>query len=108
VLPNNIVLLVTIEKFETNPMCCNPNIVFVTKCEVQGPMSQESVFRCETHSHKWGRVQGMEPDDSQVHSHFGSYISVGVVNVQKLGWKGKQAPNWDLRTLLERSQSINA
>jgi hypothetical protein len=25
------------------------------------------------HTHKWGRLQGMKPDDSQVHSHFGSY-----------------------------------
>jgi hypothetical protein len=35
----------------------------------------------------------MEPNDFQVHSHFGSYTHVGVVNVQSLGWKGKQAPN---------------
>jgi hypothetical protein len=38
VLPNNIVLLATIEKFETNPICRNPNIVFTMNCEVQGPM----------------------------------------------------------------------
>jgi hypothetical protein len=25
--------------------------------EWKGPWGQESVFRCETHSHKWGRVQ---------------------------------------------------
>jgi hypothetical protein len=29
--------------------------------ECKGPSSQESVFRCETHFHKWGRVQEMEP-----------------------------------------------
>jgi len=32
----------------------------------------KNVFRCETHFHKWGKVQGMKPNDSQVHSHFGS------------------------------------
>jgi hypothetical protein len=38
---------------------------------------------------KWGRVQGMEPNDSQVHSHFGNCTRAGVVNVQNLGWKDK-------------------
>ncbi len=28
------------------------------------------MFRCETHIHKWGRVQGMKPNDSQVRSHY--------------------------------------
>jgi len=36
----------------------------------------------------------MKPNDSQMHSHFRSSIHVGVVNVQSLGWKGKEAPNW--------------
>jgi hypothetical protein len=53
-----------------------------------------NVFRCETHSHKWGSVQGMKPNDSQVHSHFGTCIHVGVANVWNLGWKNKQTPNW--------------
>jgi hypothetical protein len=35
----------------------------------------------ETHFHKWGRVQEMEPNDSQVHSHFGSCTCVRVLNV---------------------------
>jgi hypothetical protein len=43
----------------------------------------------------------MKPNDSQVHSHFGSYICVGATNVQSLGWKGKQAPNWAPMTLLK-------
>jgi hypothetical protein len=60
------------------------------------------MFRCETHSKKWGRVQGMKPNDSQVHSHFGLCIHVGVVNVQNLGWKGKQTLNWAPMTPLER------
>jgi hypothetical protein len=34
-----------------------------------------NVFKCETHSHKWGRVLGMKPNDSQVPSHFRNYIS---------------------------------
>jgi len=45
------------------------------------------VFRCETHSQKWGRMQGMELNDSQMHSHFESCIRARVVNVQNLGWK---------------------
>jgi hypothetical protein len=32
------------------------------------------VFKCETHFHKWGRMQGMKPNDSQVHSHFGTFV----------------------------------
>jgi hypothetical protein len=67
----------------------------------------KNVFRFETHSHKWGRMQGMKPNDFQVHSHFGSCIRVGVVNVQSLGWKGKQAPNWAPRISLERSWSLD-
>jgi len=49
----------------------NPNIEFMIKCEMQGPMRPRGVFRCETHFHKWGKVQGMNPNDSQVHFHFG-------------------------------------
>jgi hypothetical protein len=48
---------------------CNPNLGFATKRGVQKPWSQENMFRCETHSHKWGSVQRMEPNDFQVHSH---------------------------------------
>jgi hypothetical protein len=44
----------------------------------------KSVFNRQTHSHKWGRMQGMKPNDSQDHSHFGSYTRVGVTNVQNL------------------------
>ncbi len=49
--------------------------------ECKGPWSQESVFKCETHSQKWGRMQGMEPNNSQVHSHFRSCTRAWVVNV---------------------------
>jgi hypothetical protein len=48
------------------------------------------VFRCETHFHKWGRVQGLKPNDFKMHSHFGSCTHVGVANVQSPGWKGKK------------------
>jgi hypothetical protein len=61
------------------------------------------VFRYETHFHKWGKVQGMKPHDSQVHSHFGSCTRAGVANVQNLGWKGKQAPNWASMRLLKKT-----
>jgi len=60
------------------------------------------VFKCETHFHKWGKVQGMEPNDPQMHSHFGNRTLEGVVNVQNLVWKNKQAPNWGPMTPLER------
>ncbi len=46
-------------------------------------------------------MQGMKPNDSQVHSHFGNCTCVGVANVQSLGWKSKQAPNWAFGTPLE-------
>jgi hypothetical protein len=53
--------------------------------ECKGPWGQENVFRCETRSHKWGKVQGMEPNDSWAHSHFGSCTHAGVANVWNLG-----------------------
>jgi hypothetical protein len=66
-------------------------------------MKPKNVLVCETHSHKWGKVQEMEPNDSQMHSHFGSCICVGVLNVQNLGFKGKKTPNLAFRIPLERS-----
>jgi hypothetical protein len=63
----------------------------------------KSVFRCEIHSHKWRGMQGMKPNESQVHSHFGNYTRAKVVNVQSLGWKGKQTSNWAPRIPLENS-----
>ncbi len=63
------------------------------------------MFKCETHFHKWGRVQGMEPNDSQVHFHFGSYTFVGIANVQSLGWKRqantKLGPHDTIRKVLK-------
>ncbi len=32
----------------------------------------KSVFSCETHFHKWGKMQRIKPNDSQMHSRFGS------------------------------------
>ncbi len=75
--------------------------------ECKSPWGQEIVFRCETHSHKWGKMQGMKPNDFQVHSHFGNYIH-DKVNVQNLGWKGKQASNWTLKTPSKISWSVDA
>jgi hypothetical protein len=43
----------------------------------------ENVFRCETHFHKWGRMQGMKPNDSQMYFHWELH-GVGVANVQSL------------------------
>ncbi len=76
--------------------------------ECKGQWGQESVFRCETHFYKWGRVQRMEPNDFHMHSHFGNYIHVIVANVESLGWKRKQVANWAPRTPLERSWSVHA
>jgi hypothetical protein len=45
----------------------------------------------------------MKPNDSQMHSHFESYIRAKVVNVQSLDWKGNQALNWAPKIPLERS-----
>jgi hypothetical protein len=78
--------------------CHNLNIGFTTKLVVQGPMKPKELFRCETHFQKWGRVQGMKPNDSQVHSHFGSCICRGIMNVHSFGWKDKQTPNWAKRS----------
>jgi len=75
------------------------------KCK--GPWGQENVFRCETHFHKWEKVQGMKPNDFQVHFHFENCIHAGIANVQSLGWKGKQAPNWALRTPLKSYWSVD-
>jgi hypothetical protein len=76
--------------------------------ECKGTWGLENVFRCETHFQKWGKVQEMEPNDSQMHFHFGSYICVGVPNVQNLGWKGKKKSNWAPKIPLERSWITNA
>jgi hypothetical protein len=53
------------------------------------------------HILKWGTVQGMKLNNSQVHSHFASCTRARVVNVQNLDWKDKQAPNWGPRIPLE-------
>jgi hypothetical protein len=55
-----------------------------------------------------GEMQKMMSNDSQVHSHFGNYTHVEVPNIQSLGWKGKQAPNWVAMIPLELSWSLNA
>ncbi len=39
-------------------------------------------------------MQGMNPNDSQVHSHIGSCTHAGIKKFQSLGWKGKNTPNW--------------
>jgi len=56
-------------------------------------MGENARDKAQTHSHKWGRVQGMKPNDSQMHSHFGNCTHARVTNVQNLGWKGKKTPN---------------
>jgi hypothetical protein len=47
-------------------------------------------------------MQRMEPNYSQMHSHFESCIHARIVNVWNLGWKGKQASNWAPETPLEK------
>jgi hypothetical protein len=43
-------------------------------CIARAHEVQENVFGSETHFHKWGKVQKIETNDSQVHCHFGSCI----------------------------------
>jgi hypothetical protein len=47
----------------------------------KGTWGQENVFENETHSHKCGRIQKIESNDSQVYSHFESCTHVGVLNI---------------------------
>jgi hypothetical protein len=42
--------------------------------ECKGTWGQKNVFENETHFHKWESVQEIEPNDSQVHFHFGIWI----------------------------------
>jgi hypothetical protein len=74
-------------------LCHNPNIKWLN-VECKGIWGQESVFKNETHSHKWGRMQEIEPNGSQAHSHLESCMHGRVSNIQNLNKKGKQAPNW--------------
>jgi len=53
-------------------------------------------------------MQEMEPNDSQVHSHFWSCTDVGVPNAQSLSWKGKQPPNQVIMIPLETFWSVDA
>jgi hypothetical protein len=71
-------------KIVFNPTCHNLNIRFTTKCGVQSTWGQKSVCENETHSYTWGRVQKIEPNDFQVHSHFGSCTTVEVLNILNL------------------------
>jgi hypothetical protein len=49
--------------------------------EHKGTWGQKVVFKSETHSHKWGKVQKIEPNDSQMHSHFGNFIHARISNI---------------------------
>jgi hypothetical protein len=63
----------------------------------------EIVFRCETHSHKWGKMQGMKPNDSQVHSHFGSYTRARVYKCLEPWLEGQKNTKLGPHIPLERS-----
>jgi hypothetical protein len=54
-------------------ICRNPNIEFTTKCEVQRPLRSRVCLGVKRTLANGGIMQGMKPDDSQMHSHFGSY-----------------------------------
>ncbi len=78
--------LESLESISTSvPSCRNPNIGFATKCEVQGIMRLRVCLGVKHTFTNGGKVEGMKPNDSQVHSHFGSYTRARVVNVQNLG-----------------------
>jgi hypothetical protein len=76
--------------------------------ECKGTWNQESVFKNETHSHKQGKMQEIEPNDFQVHFHFESCIHAKVPNTQSLGWKGKQMQIWAPKISLEFFLSVDA
>jgi hypothetical protein len=93
-------LLTTIKPFLTNPFpiglhlrkihgfCCNLTIRFVIKCGIQGTWGQESLFESEHTFHKWGKVQKIEPNDSQIFR-----VLVEMENKHQIGplryhWKG--------------------
>ncbi len=63
------------------PKCRNPNIKFVNNYEMQSPMRSKMCLGVKHAIAKWGRVQGMKPNDSQVHFHFRSCTHVKVANV---------------------------
>ncbi len=62
--------------------CRNPTIRFVYKVWSAKAHEAKNVLRCETYFHKSRRMQGMKPNDFQVHSHFRNYTHAKVVNVQ--------------------------
>jgi len=49
-------------------VCRNLPLGLRLSMECKGPWGQDHVFKCETRSYKWGKVQGMEHNDSKVHS----------------------------------------
>jgi len=85
----------------------NRNIGFMIRCEVQGTMRPRVCLGVKHTFTNGGRVEGMKPNNFQVHFHFGSCTCVGVANVQSLGWKSKQSLNWAPRTPLERSSNVD-
>jgi hypothetical protein len=50
-------------------------------CSAKAYEAQENVFGNETQFHKWGKVQKIEPNGFQVHSHFESCIHAGILNM---------------------------
>ncbi len=69
--------------------CHNTNIGFAIKCEVQGTIRLKVCLGLKHTLTNGGTVEGMKPNDSQLHYHFGSCTRAGVVNVQSLVGKVK-------------------
>ncbi len=70
--------------------------------ECKSTWNQKTVSGNKIHSHKWGRIQNIESNDSQVHSHFERYTHVKVLNIHSLSWKGKKTPIWAPKLPLKR------
>jgi len=63
----------------------------IVKCK--GTWGQKNVLDSETHFHKWGKVQEIELNDSQMRSHFGGCIRAKVQNIQNFSWREQKNTN---------------
>jgi hypothetical protein len=69
-------------------LCCNLNIGFMTKCEMQRPMRPKMCLGLKCTLTNVGECNIWSPMTPNC------TLTLGIMNVQSLGWKGKQVPNW--------------
>jgi len=88
-------------KIRTMPICHNLNIRFMIKCGVQGHMR---LIKCVQESNTFsqvGRMQEIEHNDSQVHSHFGNQLGIWLSTTNPFRTKDKWSLIGTCNTLLE-------